>query len=93
MDVPVSRQKRMSAPAASGAPAAASGAPSYESTVLKEMAALTTCSMSDFKVMEVKGVGQNGMVLSMSVRKPGFPFPPTYRVAMKVFVVLCVHIL
>lgn len=57
---------------------------SHESSVLREITALTTCSISDFTVMEVKGSGQNGMVLSVAVAKPGFPFPPAYRLALKV---------
>lgn len=57
---------------------------SHESSVLREITALTTCTMTDMIVVEVKGTGQNGMVVSAGVRKVGFPLPPSYRVALKV---------
>lgn len=57
---------------------------SSDAGVQSEISALSSCSIADFSVREVKGVGQNGIVLSVSVCKPGFPFPPAYRVALKV---------
>lgn len=56
----------------------------FEAGVLKEITALSVCTLSHLVLDAVNGSGANGMVFSARVVKEGCPLPPTYRVAVKV---------